>query len=90
MSRDVSGRKIKAFCPQCGYQVDEASHIDGDDVRPEPDNIALCIMCAGIGIYFAQEDGTLGLRLPTDEERSELDKDEQITKVRATIIAMSR
>jgi hypothetical protein len=83
--------KIRAFCPECGYQVDDASGVgDAAGDRPSVDNIAICIMCAGLGIYFEQEDHTLGLRRPTDEEKSELDEDKQITKVRATIIAMSR
>lgn len=79
--------KINAFCPECDYEVDAASGVgDAEGQHPEPGNIAVCIRCAAMGIYFEQPDGTLGLRAPTTEEYVELSEDEEIIRVRASII----
>jgi hypothetical protein len=79
--------KINAYCPTCGYEVDDATGVgDAAELRPGPGGIAICIRCAGLGVYFEQKDGTLGLRPPTEKENVELADSEEITKVRAAII----
>lgn len=84
---------IEAVCPECGYAVDDATVVEdgklGGDTRPASGNIAICIQCAGLGVYTENGNGTLGLRLPTFEEKVELSEDEEITKVRATIVSQS-
>lgn len=40
-------RTPAALCPACGYQVDAASSLEGDD-RPGPGDISLCLRCAAI------------------------------------------
>lgn len=79
--------KIKAFCPTCAYEVDDATGVgDAVELRPEPGNLAICIRCASIGIYVKQGE-FLGLRPTTPEEDAQYADDEEVTKVRAVIIA---
>lgn len=88
MSRPES--RIRTVCPECGYEVDDSSGIgDAKDARPEEGNVGICIRCAGVAFYVEQEDGTLGLRAATDEEQEELRTSEEITRVRAIILAKS-
>lgn len=83
----MTDMKIRAHCPMCGYEVDDASGVgEAKDDRPEPGNVAICIRCAGVGVYFVQSDNTLGLRPPTAEQTLEFADDEEINKVRAVII----
>jgi hypothetical protein len=79
--------KIDAKCPECGYKVDDATGIgDAAGERPEEDTIALCIRCAGVGVYTLNPDGqTLGIRLCTPEEKVELSEDETLQKAREVI-----
>jgi hypothetical protein len=78
---------IRANCPQCGYEIDDATGVgEAHGDRPEPGHIAICIQCAGLGIYIAQEDGTLGLRQPTVEEAVDLADDDEVIKVQAAIL----
>lgn len=83
--------EIKARCPECGYQVDDASVVGTDEpLRPEPDDLALCVRCAGPGIYILNEDGTLGLRLCTAEEKVELSENVLVQKTREAIEKTSK
>jgi uncharacterized Zn finger protein len=82
--------KIKANCPECGYEVDDASVVGGEEnVRPSPDDLAICIRCAGCGFYVLADDGTLALRLPTIKEKVRLSQDEEVQRVREKIVEMS-
>lgn len=82
--------QIKAACPECGYAVDDAAGIgDAEGDHPEPGNYGICLRCAGVGVYKENDDGTLGLRLTTAEEKVELSEDEEVTKVRAHIRTQS-
>jgi hypothetical protein len=65
-------REIKAVCPSCDYEVDAATEIGDGDAVPEDGDIALCIRCAMPAAYADQEDGTLGLRPLTAEEKVRL------------------
>lgn len=79
--------KIDAKCPECGYQVDDATGIgDASGDRPTEGTVALCIRCAGVGIYVLNPDGqTLGLRLCTGPEKVELSDHEELVKAREVI-----
>lgn len=80
-------REIRANCPECGYAVDSAALVgDEGDAWPEPGNLALCIACAGMGIYVLAEDGSLALRLPTIKEKVELSQDEEVRQMRDKIV----
>jgi len=83
--------KINAYCPECGYQVDDATGVgDAREERPKVDAIAICIRCAGIGIYTMNPDGdSLGLRLPTVTEKVGLSEDEEIRQTRELIQRMN-
>ena len=83
--------KIKAQCPECGYEVDDASGIgDAEGERPTEGTLALCIRCAGVGIYTVNPDGeTLGIRLCTVQEKVELSEDKALQKARAVVERMN-
>jgi hypothetical protein len=81
--------EIKANCPECGYAVDAAAPTHGDaTVRPGEGDLAICIRCAGMGIYYLAEDGTLALRLTTIKEKVELSQDEHVRQVREKVADM--
>lgn len=81
--------EIKAACPDCGYEVDSAAEIGGDgDAQPEEGDLALCIRCAAMGIYYLADDGTLGLRIPTIKEKVELSQNEEVRQMREKIADM--
>lgn len=88
-------QQITAECPDCGYAVDDASAVqDGQidmeqNLRPKPGDLALCIRCAAPGFYFEKEDGTLGLRAPTFNEKVQLSQEREVMKARTAIIAMN-
>lgn len=82
-------REIRAECPECGAEVDAASEIGPDEATPEPGDLAVCLYCAGLGIYVEREDGSLGIRLTTAEEKLGLSENEQVNGVRAAIIGQS-
>lgn len=84
----MMSREIRANCPECGQGVDGASGIgDAAGEQPEVGNLAICIFCAGVGVYEDREDGTLGLRLATTEEKVELYEDDEFQRVRDAILA---
>lgn len=62
-------REIKAVCPSCGREVDGATEIGDGDATPEPGDLALCLYCAIPAAYTENEDGSLGLRGLTAEEK---------------------
>ena len=82
-------RDIRATCPSCAHEVDDATEIHGGDDRPEAGDIALCIRCAIPAAYFEQEDGTLGLRELTAEEKVGLVNIEGFTETQAKLMAQS-
>lgn len=81
--------KINATCPECGFAVDDATSIADPDRHPVADDLAVCIQCAGLGIYVENEDGTLGLRLTTTDEKVELSQDPTLMELRAMIAEKS-
>ena len=58
-------------CVQCGYVVEQASHIQGDRVAPEPDDLSICLKCAHVTKYGDD----LGLVELTQEEVVEISLD---------------
>lgn len=82
-------KKIEAVCPDCGYEMDDATGMgEAVGARPEVGNLAVCIRCAGLGIYVEKKDGILGLRPTTEEEKVELSQDPGVTKARAFVIGL--
>lgn len=82
--------KVQAECPECGYKVDDASGIgDAAGERPSVGTIALCLRCAGLGVYALNPDGkTLGIRKVTDEEKVELSGNPEVVEAQALIRKM--
>lgn len=74
--------------------MDDASQmkdgtIDMDrDNLPSEGDLGICIRCAGAGIYYKQEDGSLGLRLLTLEEKVQLSENEDAMRARFAVLAM--
>jgi|SRR5215472_626281 len=38
-------------CPVCGYKINAASDINGNNKVPEPDDITFCLKCAAILVF---------------------------------------
>lgn len=77
---------IETECPYCGYKIDDATGIGhNDNERPTPGAISICIRCATIGVYFMQDNGRLGIRVPTPEEQDECEADESIVRARMIV-----
>lgn len=80
---------IKAECPDCGYEIDDASGLgDANGNRPEAGNVSICIRCAGLA-FFEEQDGVLILRVCTPEETAELESIEELVDIRAKVLATS-
>lgn len=71
--------RLEYACPHCGRLNDAHSSPDAD--RPGDGDVSVCWSCYGIGIFTAD-----GIRLPTLEEKAELDADPE---VRAVLAAMA-
>jgi hypothetical protein len=69
-------------CLRCGYEFDRAGGI-GHDPKPTPSagGVSLCIRCGDVAIFV---DGG-GLRAPTDEEKREIERDADISRIRALL-----
>lgn len=81
---------IRANCPECGYEVDDASGIgEAEGQRPDAGSLAICIRCAGLGIYEDADDGSLRLRHLSAAETVELSQDEEVMRARESIWAIS-
>lgn len=47
------------LCPHCGYMIDRASGLDGEQ-GPRPGDVTLCLRCAEVSLFGA----TLQLEIP--------------------------
>lgn len=63
--------EIKNECPYCLYETDLASSISGGEHKPVHGSVSICINCGGAGIF----DETLNLRIMTEDDIEETDKD---------------
>lgn len=82
-------RDIRATCPSCNYEVDGATAPEDPEARPEEGDLAVCIRCAGPGVYVENEDGTLGLRAATEEEKSDFQANPLFVQAQEFIRAQS-
>jgi hypothetical protein len=55
-------------CPNCGHLIDAASPTPGDEGRPQPGDIAVCIQCRHVALF----DEAMRLRPPTPDELKEI------------------
>jgi len=39
------------FCPYCGYLADSATDATGTHAVPKPDDLSICINCAGVLMF---------------------------------------
>jgi hypothetical protein len=80
--------RIKATCPDCGYEMDDATGVGNTEPTeiPEAGDIAICIRCAFAGFYELNPDGeSLGIRRPTIEEKVELSENEGLQALREKV-----
>jgi hypothetical protein len=70
-----------SHCLDCGEQLDAATHIGGDQHKPDPGDVSICVRCGHI-MAFADD---LTLRRLTDEEMKQVAGDRLIIKTRAAI-----
>ena len=72
----MSDRLPESICRNCGLPSSAATHIEGDDISPEPGNFSICVRCRTLSI-FAND---LTLREPTEDEWTEIASDKDIKK----------
>ncbi len=69
-------------CPYCGAVNDAATGLTGARV-PSPGDVGVCFSCAGLLIF--QE---VGVRVPTDLERSELLSDPGVVRAVGAVLEL--
>jgi hypothetical protein len=74
-----SFRMPPGHCPSCGHKLDAATSLDNE--LPSPGDASLCLYCQNIMILDVDDT----LRLPTDEERAELEADPDVQDLRARV-----
>jgi hypothetical protein len=79
---EVVHRLPETKCPQCGYKLDAASVLAGEDEDrpPQSGDATVCMKCTTWLIYT----DTLGVRLMTAEEIADLDVETRRTLKDAT------
>lgn len=71
----------KNICSICGYDLDGASQVNGDNM-PKPGDVSICISCANIAIF----DDDLKLRQPDLDEERELLKNQVIVEAQIKVL----
>ena len=73
---------MTATCPSCGQDNDGHTRATGPAAEPSPGDVSLCFYCGTVGIFT--EGGAI--RLPDAAEAAELDRDPELTALRAALI----
>lgn len=69
------------ICPHCGRNNQRTRNTQGDDEdQPVTGDLSLCWHCRNVAIFIDSPHG-LSLRLPTDEELSEIMSDPDVREV---------
>jgi hypothetical protein len=71
-------------CAYCHHLLDGALNVGGTTRPPRPGDVMFCVACAGLLIYA--DDG--GVRLPTDNELLEVQRDPNVERARARAMAI--
>jgi uncharacterized protein with PIN domain len=64
-------------CPQCGSLNDCSTEVTGDKGPPSDGSVGICFMCGQLMLWQGDN-----WRIPTAEEKANLDNDPQLTLVR--------
>lgn len=80
-TRKRDERLINVVCPNCNAQLDDATNLDDESLRPKPGDVSCCIKCAAVLEY--QDDMTL--RVLSSDELLDLPDD-----VRLEIVSYSQ
>jgi hypothetical protein len=76
-----AGRRVpKSVCPICFTALDAASGVGGDLVPSEGD-VTVCLECGNIAVFTVD----LRLRVPTEEEFSQLKHDRRILAMQIAV-----
>ena len=76
---------VEYQCPRCGRRIDEATEARGEEVRPLPGDLALCIGCAA-PLQFRV---AMPPRWLTYEEVRDLPKEQRAQLVQAIIVILT-
>lgn len=55
-------------CPNCGYELNAATHLTDDKAQPSPGDLSVCFMCSTPLVY----DQNLKLSILTEEDMKKL------------------
>lgn len=75
--------KADLRCPHCGVPAEEQD-ARSPKSRPRPGDISMCWDCRNLGVFVETPDG-LSLRVPTDAERDELERDPRVRAARGAL-----
>lgn len=78
----------KRHCPNCNHQLDAATALSGEDVKPKKGDITICINCAEI-LQFDKNIRPVKLTGMTLDALP-ADVFQQVAKARSTLIAMKQ
>lgn len=67
----------KQACRRCGYRMDQNTEAYGDDSRPSPGDVSMCLRCGALSVFTE----AITLRAPTGEENESLQRDSRITEL---------
>lgn len=76
----MSQTQFDAACPYCGTVNTHHDNVNGDSA-PTEGAISICFRCVQPSIYTAD----LSLRIPTPEERKEIDADPDVIAARRAL-----
>lgn len=71
-------------CPHCGVVSDARTQVGWASTSPSEGSVAVCVACTGVSFYT----DTLGLRLPTGPEATELAGDPIIRDAQDRLVRM--
>jgi hypothetical protein len=74
-------RRDQRSCPFCKKSTDCDSQVNGDGV-PEVGDVSVCFYCGQVALFTEG-----GLRKPSDEERSEILADPDVTAAVGAVLA---
>lgn len=75
----------KQACPYCGYEFDTSASVYCS-ASPKPGDISICLNCAKVAVF----DKDLTQRLPTAEEKEQINKNRKILDAQLAIACVDK
>lgn len=77
-------------CPVCNTLLNAATASGANpEARPAEGDVTICVRCTA-ALFYVGTGRSLTLRLPTDDELAELQRDPAIARQKAHVIKLSR